>query len=585
VVAIAHSDLAHTLPGMRKNTRALLCALTLLGCGSDPEKSPVDAGPDAEDSGPEHHYDAGICPVVEKQLTQKGVDQVDLLFMIDDSGSMREEQDNVAAQIPRLVEMLATGDLNGDGKQDFAPVQSLHLGVVSSDMGIFGVDNISTCEHKLGDDGLLRDQIQAGLTLSDGFSCSGANSLLPYQSYQAPSAESNRQENAQIAADRFACRALLGTKGCGLEQQLESMWKALAPSSNTDFVAGHGHGDAENKGFLRPDAVLAVVTVSDETDCSITEEGKLLFVNEADFSYQPSAANGNVAELTGQHEGLNFRCSDETHRGLLRTPGHYVAGLKSLKPDAPDRIIFTAITGVPEVAEEMMVGTGASAMQDFDGILGLKEMQVSPGTNVTTGKIDLAMLPRAACNSANGSATPGRRFVEVAKGFGQNGMVRSICKADFKSALDQVVLRVAAQLSGSCLPSTFDVTADGVIECDAIEVLPKGQTHCDASKGRVPHGTRTVRGTAGDEQRTACKINQVAVKDGKLVPGPHPLADVKSSVGWFYDSLSDDVKKDCPTGAQQRIAFTDGAEAQADSIIDLVCRDPRVKADPGACSF
>src|SRR4051812_28839554 len=73
---------------------------------------------------------------VSKEVSQSGVDKVDLLFMIDDSGSMKEEQKNIAVQLPHLVTILATGDLDGDGKQDFQPVSSLQLGVVTSDMGI-----------------------------------------------------------------------------------------------------------------------------------------------------------------------------------------------------------------------------------------------------------------------------------------------------------------------------------------------------------------------------------------------------------------------------------------------------------------
>ncbi|MBP7685593.1 MAG: hypothetical protein KBB95_26980, partial [Deltaproteobacteria bacterium] len=52
------------------------------------------------------------------------VEDIDLLFMVDDSSSMREEQVAVAQEIPRLVEVLATGDRDGDGNQDFRPLAS-----------------------------------------------------------------------------------------------------------------------------------------------------------------------------------------------------------------------------------------------------------------------------------------------------------------------------------------------------------------------------------------------------------------------------------------------------------------------------
>ena len=51
--------------------------------------------------------------------------------------------------------MLTTGDTDGDGTEDFPPARDLHLGVVSSDMGLGGISDIQICEG-LGDDGVLQ---------------------------------------------------------------------------------------------------------------------------------------------------------------------------------------------------------------------------------------------------------------------------------------------------------------------------------------------------------------------------------------------------------------------------------------------
>src|SRR3954462_2244530 len=66
--------------------------------------------------------------------TQRGPNQVDLLFVVDNSGSMAEEQATLGKELPRLVKVLTSGDLEGDGEQDFKPVD-LHFGVVSTDLG------------------------------------------------------------------------------------------------------------------------------------------------------------------------------------------------------------------------------------------------------------------------------------------------------------------------------------------------------------------------------------------------------------------------------------------------------------------
>jgi hypothetical protein len=63
--------------------------------------------------------------------------KVDLLFVVDDSQSMQEEQTNLGAQLPELVHVLTSGEL--DAEHTFNPVD-LHVGVVSTDMGGFADD-------------------------------------------------------------------------------------------------------------------------------------------------------------------------------------------------------------------------------------------------------------------------------------------------------------------------------------------------------------------------------------------------------------------------------------------------------------
>jgi hypothetical protein len=77
--------------------------------------------------------------VNEVAVTQ--INEIDLLFLVDDSASMRQEQDALIDEIPRLVQILASGDLqNGGTTDDFDPVASIQVGVITSDMGIGGVN-------------------------------------------------------------------------------------------------------------------------------------------------------------------------------------------------------------------------------------------------------------------------------------------------------------------------------------------------------------------------------------------------------------------------------------------------------------
>jgi hypothetical protein len=77
--------------------------------------------------------------VNEVAVTQ--INEIDLLFLVDNSASMRQEQDALIDEIPRLVQILASGDLqNGGTTDDFDPVASIQVGVITSDMGIGGVN-------------------------------------------------------------------------------------------------------------------------------------------------------------------------------------------------------------------------------------------------------------------------------------------------------------------------------------------------------------------------------------------------------------------------------------------------------------
>ena len=85
------------------------------------------------------------------------VDSVDLMFIIDKSKSMIQEQSKIRDQYERLIKVLSSGDKNSDGTPDFQPVTSLHLAVVTSDLGlpvIAANDNLdpTTCNGN-GDDG------------------------------------------------------------------------------------------------------------------------------------------------------------------------------------------------------------------------------------------------------------------------------------------------------------------------------------------------------------------------------------------------------------------------------------------------
>lgn len=381
------------------------------------------------------------------------VNAVDLLLVVDNSGSMASEQERLGARIAHLAEVLTTGDrMHGtppgdpaDATRYFPPVASLHVGVVSTNMG--GLDSplggpaIESCDG-LGDDGVLQQStrvaeegviasterefegyITGDVVLAPDPSCT-LGELSPYQAFVAGSTP------VADFAQRVRCAARLGVRGCPFEQPLEAMWKALAPSQGTGelhtFLDGtRGHGDTLHAGFLREEALLAVVLVTDEEDCSITQQGKALF--DVERGGESEARFGSA---------LNLRCGRNAHDATLVRPiERYVDGLKSLKPGHPERVVFAAIAGIPQT-----LGPGLG----LDEVLALPQMQFQEEGNTE--------LPAPSClrqDPGTGridKAAPPRRLLEVAKAFGDNAVVHSICADDYTPALDGVIECLAAQM-------------------------------------------------------------------------------------------------------------------------------------------
>ncbi|MDQ3030807.1 MAG: hypothetical protein M3Y87_00155 [Myxococcota bacterium] len=377
--------------------------------GEDAAVEVVDA---AIDSGQVETQDGGRP---DSSIPSGCQDELDLLLMVDNSNSMSEEQASLAAELPRLVRVLASGDRDEDGVRDFPPLPSIQIGVVSSDMGVGGF-GVPTCDGgafgaMFGDDGVLRT---SGNTTITG--CASAYpSVLAFGSGDDPSA---------YASD-VACVATMGIGGCGFEQQLEAVLKALSPSAPqswtaagyvapTFFSATLGHAIGANAGLVRPDSVLAALVVTDEEDCS---------------AQNPELFNPTSATYGGTD--LNLRCFE--YPEAVHPVARFVTGLSGLRTD-PSRLVFSVIAGVPTDL------TGSTAAE-YDTILADDRMveRVDPTTEGTR------LVP--SCNTpGRGIAFPPRRIVSTARGLdtaGAQTSVSSICQESFSPAIDALIDSIA----------------------------------------------------------------------------------------------------------------------------------------------
>jgi len=560
-----------------------------------------------------------VSGVVEK-ISVENVDKVDLLFVVDNSGSMREEQQSLRVQFPRLIRSLTRGERLGPGDTvvgTFPAVRDLHLGVVSTDMGLTGVPGRAGLgcgdeSRPRGDDGVLRNLPNPGM--AQGLACGG--SYPPFLQFALTQDAAANDAAATRISNDFSCIASLGTTGCGFEQQLESMLVALWPADNIRpdgmpglFVdnkpfqdgsafgqGGPGNpmnpippGRGQNTGFLRNNvadglSLIAVIVVSDEEDCSSHNLGHFVppnFLNDGD-PLKPI--------------GLNLRCYNEAVRvggdaardngqANLYATTRYAQMLKQLRPDREKLVVFAGIVGVPPdlVTPERIAQvdfTDQGARDGFyDSLLRDPRLIEAPDPNTLSANPNL--IPSCLRDSVDPGtgmtvtqkAFPPLRFIKVAKEFGANAVIQSICGDDFAPAVNQIIDIIAKQLGAVCLPRELTRDSDGRVSCDVVWELPL--------PGTAPAGTPTAcqqrmglldlpaadRPQTSKDGRPLCVVKQVPVVpctsglncfngfQANEATGVDADGNPLNVDGWFYDDFTPEVDS-CPSVEKQRVAFT-----------------------------
>ncbi len=219
----------------------VLCSPLLWACGSgsspvpDPladdafagstgleEDSSSDAADDPmDDPEPEERLDV---PAVEEMTCQK----VDFLFVIDNSGSMSDEQERLVDGFPGFIESI----------EESIEQYDYHLMVVTVDAQPPALST-DACDGQFG----------AGrISTAEGLSCGlgGEEGGTRY-------ADAQSEDLSEV----FECMAAVGTEGSGHEMPIWSMAQALTEQT---FPGGC------NEGFLRDDAILVVTFITDEED-------------------------------------------------------------------------------------------------------------------------------------------------------------------------------------------------------------------------------------------------------------------------------------------------------------------------------
>ena len=154
---------------------------------------------------------------------------VDLLFLIDDSSSMRLSQDNLRRNFPVLMQQLE--NLPGG-------LPNIHVAVVSSDMGA-GDGSVASCDSTGGKNGNFQYTPRGDCAAS-----ASRRARRTSRTSRAPPTTPATSRTCSPASPRSANRL-----------RFEHQFAAISRALGIDGRAA----PAENQGFLRPDALLAIV--------------------------------------------------------------------------------------------------------------------------------------------------------------------------------------------------------------------------------------------------------------------------------------------------------------------------------------
>ena len=255
---------------------------------------------------------------VVERLTQSGVNKIDLLLVVDNSASMADKQAILALAIPDLVDGLvnpACLDVNGvpittgqptspldacpgTSTREFTPIVDIHIGLVSSSLGTFGANGCpetppASCTGTPStiandDHGQLVTRTNPCATTSvPTYQSEGFLAWDP-KGADSPPGESAIGDPTTTPPTPGLLTSLTnivvgdGQLGCGFESQNESWYRFLIDPTPYGSISLNASNNVvtsgvdtalltQRKEFLRPDSLLAIINVTDETDTSIKE--------------------------------------------------------------------------------------------------------------------------------------------------------------------------------------------------------------------------------------------------------------------------------------------------------------------------
>ena len=422
-------------------------------------------------------------------IPQNLKNKVDILFMLDNSNSMDSMQSELRNRFGQFFKPFQ--DLADKGTY-----ADLHIGLVTSDYGA-GATGAPGCTPSGlsggGDQGKL-----IGIGKKAMASCQkpkGSN-FIEYQ-FNAMGPVSNLPLNQNLL-ETFTCMASIGAQGCGFEHQLESVYAAL----HNNII--------ENQGFLRDEAILVVVFLTNEDDASAPPDTDVFDKNQvAKYGYEDSYSRqtrfaimcGNPAVFPPYNDsnGALADCQAAPNPDGISGPGKQydiqrykdffsLPRVQGGVKDSPLDVVLVGIDAPETPVQVILSNPGTPAGQPYIPCGALNESSNPPCVPV---------LQHSCVNPQNMNffGDPSVRLNAVIRSVKQFA-ITSICENDYTPALTEAAALIVSTLGFGCIRDAFprDMNNNLVTECNVKDVTlnPDGTesrtpvAKCDDSKSNVP---------------------------------------------------------------------------------------------------
>lgn len=470
------------------------------GAAVDGEDDAGVSGGD-DDANDDSESEPWPLPAVVERLPPNGVD---ILVVVDNSSSMGEEQ----GKLSRALEELARTLVAIDGLDFRIAFVTTDNGNPWCEGGDTGTLQLSSC----------RSRLDAFETIApDGKIDARAEGCLDVCTLDAINTDRPWLEridgvaNTGNLAESIACAAPQGIAGCGYEQPLEALRKALLRTQLQDDPA---------HGFLRPDAALAIVVLTDEADCSYHPDAGSIFDRDENPFWQGdgvprsavcwnagvtcSGENPDVwAECHAQDKAVTGEETDDPSAAVLHPVQRYVEALSladaTKRPYLVDpAVAVVLVAGVPEGFE--------------DGDVELSYPRTGPDDFVD----DFGVGP--GCISDHAQAAPPVRLRELAEAFpGAHGRnISSVCDVAYDPALAPIASLASGEVGPRCYPGCAadvdDSTAGVQVRCDVTQERgsPQGRVNealpqCVGVPASIPDGASACWYAQTDALSDACQ--------------------------------------------------------------------------------